>query len=200
MLHLRGVLAAFVCAAGLPAATWQIDSAHSSAQFAVRHMMVSTVRGAFSGVRGTAEFDPADQGRAALDVTIDATTVNTREPKRDAHLKTADFFDVEKHPTITFRSKRVEATGPGKLKITGELTMRGVTKEVMLDVEGPTPEIKDPRGGGRMGAQATTKLNRKDFGINWNRALDAGGAVVGDEVTVTIDVELVRRPPATTSN
>lgn len=193
----RNVLLSLMTTAVLSAATWQIDPSHTSAQFAVRHMMVSTVRGEFSGVRGTAEFDPADPSQAKLDVTIDATTLNSREPKRDADLKSPNFFEVEKYPTIAFRSKRVEAAGSGKLKITGDLTMHGVTREVVLDVEGPSPEL-NMRGMARIGAMATTKLNRKDFGMNWNRALDSGGVVVGDEVTVTLDVELTRRtaPPA----
>ena len=126
----------------LAAATWQIDPVHTSAQFAVRHMLISTVRGEFSGIRGTVEYDPADPTKASLDATIDATTVNTRETKRDADLKSANFFEVEKYPTITFKSKRVEAAGAGKLKVTGDLTLHGVTREVVLDVEGPSAEQK----------------------------------------------------------
>ena len=179
-------------AALAPAATWQIDPAHSAAQFAVRHMMVSTVRGEFGGVKGTVEYDPAQPGRSAVEVTIDATTLNTREAKRDAHLKSADFFEVEKFPAITFKSKRVESAGQGKLRLIGDLTMKGVTKEVVLDVEGPTQEVT-MRNMARTGASATGKLNRKDFGLNWNRTLDAGGVVVGDEVSITIDVEMIRK-------
>jgi polyisoprenoid-binding protein YceI len=178
----------------LPAATWQIDTAHSAAQFAVRHMMISTVRGEFGGIKGTVDYDPANPASARIDVTIDVSTVTTREPKRDSHLKSPDFFDVGKFPTMTFQSKRVEAAGAGKLKVIGDLTMHGVTREVVLDVEGPSAEMKDARGGSRLGASATTKISRKDFGMTWNRAVETGGVVVSDEIAVTLDVELVRRP------
>lgn len=193
------LLLALMGAGVLSTAPWQIDPAHTSAQFAVRHLMISTVRGEFSGIRGTVEYDPANPSKASLDVTIDATTVNSREPKRDADLKSASFLEVDKHPTITFKSKRVEAAGPGKLKVTGDLTLHGVTREVVLDVEGPSPEVKmGPMT--RIGAMATTKVSRKDFGMTWNRALDSGGVVVGDEVAVTIDVEMVNRPPRPPAN
>lgn len=188
-----------MASAALPAATWQIDPAHTSAQFAVRHMMVSTVRGEFSNIKGTVEYDPAAPAKASVDVTIDATTVNSREPKRDADLKSPNFFEIEKYPAITFKSKRVEAAGPGKLKVTGDLTIHGVTREAVLDVEGPSPEL-NMRGMARTGAMATTKINRKDFGMNWNRALDSGGVVVGDEVSITIDVEMTRRMAPPTGN
>jgi len=192
---LLGLLASAI----LPAATWQIDPAHTSAQFAVRHMMVSTVRGEFSNIKGTVAYDLAAPASASVDVTIDATTVNTREAKRDADLKSPNFFEIEKYPTITFKSKRVEPAGPGKLKVTGDLTIHGVTREAVLDVEGPSPEL-NMRGMARTGAMATTKINRKDFGMNWNRALDSGGVVVGDEVSITIDVEMTRRVPPPTGN
>jgi polyisoprenoid-binding protein YceI len=199
--HLTWPLFAIAVAAPLAGATWQIDSSHSSAQFAVRHMMVSNVRGEFSGVRGTVESDPATPAQSKIDVTIDATTVNTREAKRDAHLKTADFLDVEKHPAMTFRSKRVEPAGPGKLKVTGDLTLRGTTREVVLDVEGPSAPVT-MRGTQRTGASATTRISRSDFGLTWNRAIEAGGVVVGDEVTITLDVELTTSAPgaANTAN
>lgn len=188
--------AAFVAISTLAhGATWQVDSAHSAAQFAVRHMMVSTVRGQFSGIHGTVDFDAASPAQAAIQVTIDTTTVNTREEKRDAHLKSADFFDVQKFPAMTFRSKRVEPAGPGKLKVTGDLTLHGVTREVVLDVEGPTAPVTMGKMM-RVGASATTKLNRTDYGVSWNRALEAGGAVVGDEVAITIDLEMTRPVPA----
>ena len=128
-------------------------------------------------------------------MTTDVATLNTREPKRDTHLKSADFFDAEKFPAMTFRSRKAEPAGAGKLKLTGDLTLHGVTREVVLDVDGPAPEIKDQRGGGRIGASATTRISRKNFGMTWNRAIEAGGVVVGDEVTITLDVELTR-PPA----
>ena len=137
---------------------------------------------------------PKDPTKATLEVSVDVASIDTREPKRDAHLKSADFFDVAKFPAITFRSKRVEAAGAGRLKLVGDLTMHGVTREVTLDVEGPTPEMKDAKGGGRIGAVATARISRKEFGMTWNRAIEAGGVVVSDEVAITIDVELVRKP------
>lgn len=173
--------------------TWQIDSQHASAQFAVKHLMISTVRGAFHGVTGTINWDDTDITKSTIDVTIDTTTVDTREPKRDAHLKSPDFFDVAKFPTMTFKSKRVEQAGAGKLKVTGDLTIRGVTKEVVLDVDGPTAAIKDPWGNTRVALNATTAVNRQDFGVKWNANMDGGGVVVGDNVNVTIDAELVKK-------
>ncbi len=175
--------------------TWTIDSAHSAAQFSVRHMMVSNVRGEFGKLSGTAVYDPANAGAATVEATIDATTISTREARRDEHLRSADFFDTANNPTITFKSKKVQPVGEGHLKVTGDLTMRGVTKEVVLDVTGLNAEVKDQRGTARVGASATTRLNRKDFGISWNRALDSGGVVVADEVDVILDVELVKKAP-----
>jgi len=174
------------------AGTWNIDTSHSSVQFAVRHMMVSTVRGEFTKVTGTVELDESDLSKSRIEATIDATTVDTREPKRDAHLKSPDFFDVANNPTIAFKSKSVAKAGAG-FKVTGDLTLRGVTKEVVLDVDPLSDQIKDPGGNLRTGTTARTKINRKDFGVSWNRALDAGGVVVSDEVTITIDVELIQR-------
>jgi polyisoprenoid-binding protein YceI len=173
--------------------TWQIDPQHASAQFAVKHLMISTVRGAFHGVTGTINWDDADITKSTIDVTIDTTTVDTREPKRDAHLKSPDFFDVAKFPTMTFKSKKVEPASAGKLKVTGDLTIRGVTKEVVLDVDGPTAAIKDPWGNTRVALNATTAVNRQDFGVKWNANMDGGGVVVGDNVNVTIDAELVKK-------
>jgi polyisoprenoid-binding protein YceI len=191
----KTVLAVFAAALSAFAANavYDIDVAHSSAQFQVRHMMVTNVRGEFAKMSGTVEYDPANPSAAKVEATIDATTINTRDQKRDAHLRSADFFDVEKFPAIKFVSKQVAPNGTGKLKVTGDLTMHGVTREVVLDVEGPTSEVKDARGNIKMGAAATTKVNRKDFGVTWNRALDGGGVVVGDEVTINLDVELNKR-------
>jgi polyisoprenoid-binding protein YceI len=191
----RGIaLAVGLLLVTLPASagTWNIDGAHSSVQFAVRHMMVSTVRGGFTKVSGTVDLDETDLSKSRIEATIDATTVDTREPKRDAHLKSPDFFDVASNPTITFKSKSVEKTGAG-FKVTGDLTLRGVTKEVVLDVDPLSPQVKDPGGNARTGTTARTKINRKDFGVSWNRALDSGGVVVSDEVAITIDVELLQR-------
>lgn len=177
-------------------ATWTIDSAHSSAQFSVRHMMVSNVRGEFTSTKGTVRWDGRDLSTAVVEATIDAASIDTREPKRDAHLRSADFFDVEKFPAITFTSTKIEPAAGGGFKVTGDLTMKGVTKQVVLDVEPLRPAIKDQRGTARTGTAATTKLNRQDFGISWSRTLDGGGVVVSDEVSVTIDVELVAAAPA----
>jgi polyisoprenoid-binding protein YceI len=191
------MLAASPAAAQAPAAaaagpnTWTLDSSHTSAGFAVKHMMVSTVRGAFGKTEGTITFDGKDVSTVKADVTIDATTITTNNEKRDTHLKSKDFFDVQAYPTITFKSKRAEAAGAGKFKLIGDLTMRGVTKEVTLDVEGPSQPLIQ-QGRARVGATATTKLNRQDYGVSWSRALDGGGVVVSDEVVITIEMELVK--------
>lgn len=174
-------------------AAWQIDGAHSNVQFAVKHMMVSTVRGQFDKVSGTVAWDGRDAAGAAVDVLVDAASVNTREAKRDAHLRSADFFDVEKFPTLVFKSTKIEPAGQGRFRMAGNLTLRGVTRPVVFDVTGPTPAIKDPGGNLRAGASATTVINRKDFGVVWNRALDGGGLVVSDDVQITIDLELISR-------
>jgi polyisoprenoid-binding protein YceI len=184
-------------ALSLPAAaatsTWQIDPNHSAAQFAVRHLAISTVRGAFTKVSGTVQLDDKDIAKSSVDVTIDAASVDTRVADRDKDLRSERFFDVEKYPTLTFKSTRVEQTEPGKLKVTGDLTIHGVTKRVVLDVEGPTTPVKDPWGNQRAAANATTKVNRQDFGVKWNAKMDNGGLVVGDDVAITIDVELVQK-------
>lgn len=173
--------------------TWTIDPQHSSAQFSVRHMMISNVKGEFSKVTGTVEYDGKDLRSIKVDATIDTTTVNTREPQRDAHLKSAEFFDVANYPTMTFKSKRVEQVQQGSFKLVGDMTIHGVTKEVVLDVAGPSQEIKDLRGNVHIGASATTKVNRKDFGLKWNGLVEGGGVVVGDEVSITLDLEFVRK-------
>jgi polyisoprenoid-binding protein YceI len=173
--------------------TWKIDPAHTAAQFAVKHMMISTIRGEFKGVTGTVIWDDQDVTKSSVDVTIDAKTVNTGEEKRDQDLRSANFFEVEKFPTLTFKSKKVESAGSGKLKVTGDLTMHGVTKEVVLEVDGPSAAVKDPWGNTRAAAGATTKLNRQDFGVKWNASLDGGGVVVSDTVTITIDLEMTKQ-------
>jgi polyisoprenoid-binding protein YceI len=178
----------------LYAASWEFDPNHTGVHFKVRHLMVSSVRGEFEKVSGKIVYDEADVTKSAADITIDAASVNTRVAKRDADLRSPNFLDVAKHPTITFKSKRVEKAGNGTLKMTGDLTIHGVTKEVVLTIEGPTPAIKDPWGNQRVGGQATTKINRKDFGLVWNAALETGGVAVGDEVEITIDVEIYRKP------
>jgi polyisoprenoid-binding protein YceI len=192
------ILAAAVLSLSAPglvlAATWELDPAHTGVHFKVRHLMVSSVRGNFEKVSGKIVYDETDVTKSTADIVIDAASVNSRVVKRDADLRSPNFLDVAKHPTITFKSKRVEKTGDGTLKVTGDLTIRGVTKPVVLDVEGPTPAIKDPGGNLRVGGMATTKINRKDFGLTWNKSLEAGGVLVGDEVDITIDVEIYRKP------
>jgi polyisoprenoid-binding protein YceI len=191
---LLAALALIATAAAARAETaWQIDPAHTNVQFSIRHMMISNVRGEFRGVRGTVRAGGNDPTRAVVEATIDAASIDTGQEKRDAHLRSADFLDVEKFPTITFRSTRIEPAGSGRWKMTGDLTLHGVTREVVLDVDGPTPEIRDPGGKTRAGAQATSKLKRGDFGITWSKTLDGGGLVVGDDVAVTIDVEGVKQ-------
>jgi polyisoprenoid-binding protein YceI len=176
--------------------TYQIDPQHSSAQFAVTHLMISTVRGEFHGLKGTVLVDDGDISKSSVNVAIDATSVDTREPDRDKHLRSADFFDVANHPTITFKSTKVESAGPGKLKVTGDLTIRGVTKQVVLDVTAPKSPIKDPWGLQRTAVSGSAKINRQDFGVAWNKTLDSGGVVVGDNVDITLDVEMVVPPAA----
>jgi polyisoprenoid-binding protein YceI len=171
---------------------WEIDPAHSAALFSVRHMMVSTVRGEFGKLAGTVKLDPADLTRSSVQATIDARTINTREPQRDEHLRSADFFEVEKFPTIEFKSTRIVRAGSETYELTGQLTMHGITREITLTVESDGVETKDPWGKLRRGASATGKLNRKDFGLNWNQALETGGILVGEEVKISIDVELVQ--------
>lgn len=173
-------------------ATYQIDSSHSSVGFSIKHMMIAKVHGAFEKLTGILEYDPANPKEAKLDVVIEAASINTREPQRDTHLKSADFFDVEKFPTLTFKSKKVEGSN-GELKVTGDLTIHGVTKEVVLDVEGPTGELKDPWGNIKIGASATTKIKRKDFGLSWNAALEAGGILVGEDVAISLDVQFAKK-------
>jgi polyisoprenoid-binding protein YceI len=189
------VLALFGTAApsAAQAQTWTIDSAHSAAQFGVRHMMVSTVRGHFNKMTGTVQWDGQSLAGAEVDITIDAASIDTREARRDDHLRSADFFDVATYPTITFKSSKIEPAGAGKLKMTGTLTMRGVSKPVVFDIEGPTPVIKAQNGMLRAGATASTTVNRKDFGLTWSRMMDGGGVVVGDEVSITVDVEITRK-------
>ncbi len=175
---------------------WQIDPAHSAAHFSVRHLMISNVRGEFGKVSGNVVLDPSDLTKSTVEVIVDATTIDTREPQRDEHLRSADFFDVANHPSITFRSKQIRAAGAGRFKVTGDLTIRGVTRAVTFDVDGPTPPVKDPWGNVRAGVSATAKINRKDFGLVWNALTEAGGVVVGDEVSITFEAELVQKVPA----
>lgn len=175
---------------GLAQETWTIDTAHSSAQFGVRHMMVSTVRGTFGKITGTVKFDPKKLAASSVQASIDTSTVDTRHPKRDEDLRGPEFFAVAKFPKMTFQSTRIVAAGKGKYKMTGNLTIRDVTKQVTFDVEGPLPPVDDGKGGKKSGATATGKINRKEFGLMYNPILETGGVAVSDEVTITLDIEL----------
>ena len=174
-------------------ATWQIDPGHSSFQFKVRHLTVSSVRGEFGKlIRGVVYFDDKDVTSTRAEVSLDAASVNTNHAARDQHLRGPDFFDVARFPTIVFVSKQVTKAGPDSLKATGDLTMHGVTREVLMEIQGPTSEVKDPGGKFRRGLTASTKINRKDFGMIWNRTLDSGGLLVGDDVEVSVEIEMMR--------
>src|SRR5258708_1220602 len=177
---------ALAATAAAQATNWQIDPNHTAAQFPVKHPGVCTVRGALTKVSGSAKYDPADPSKTMLEANIDATSVDTRVEMRDKDLRSPKFLDVEKYSTITFHSKRTSASGSGKLQITGDLTIHGTTKEVVLDVDGPSAPMKDPWGNQRIGASATTKVSRKDFGVS------GLPGVVGDEITITIDAELIQ--------
>ena len=174
-------------------ANYTIDTAHSAAQFKVRHMMIANVKGEFTNVSGTVSFDPANPGAAVVEAAVDVSTISTRDPQRDGHLKSADFFDVEKYPSITFKSKKILNASATGADVLGDLTVHGVTKEVTLKVEDFSEEAKDPWGNMRRGASAKTKINRKDFGMSFNVALEAGGFLVGEDVDINIDVELIRQ-------
>lgn len=175
------------------ASTWNIDPDHSNFGFKIKHLMVSNVKGNFEKYSGVVDINEMDITKSKVEVTIDMNSVNTNVKKRDDHLRSADFFDVAKYPTMTFVSKKVTVASPDNLKVTGDLTLHGVTKEVVLDLEGPTGESKDPWGNIRKGATATTKINRKDFGLTWNQALETGGVLVGDEVNITLEVEMIKK-------
>ena len=175
--------------------TWEIDSAHSGVHFSVRHMMIATVRGEFRKVTGTIQMDEKDISKSSVEAMIDASTVETREERRDNDLRSANFFDVAKFPTISFKSTSVTRLGEGRFKVAGNLTMHGVTKEVILDVEGLNTQVNDPRRGPKMGASATTQIKRSDFGLTWNRVIETGGVAVSDEVGIVIDLELVKKAP-----
>lgn len=172
--------------------TWNIDPVHSNAQFKVKHMMISNVKGEFTAITGKLELNEADITKSRVEASIDAATINTREAQRDAHLKSADFLDVEKFPALTFKSTRVSKEGRVELAVEGDLTIHGVTRNVVFDVEGLSAPMKDPWGGTRIGLSATTRIIRKDFGLTWNAALETGGIVVGEEVTITLDVEFIK--------
>lgn len=177
-------------AARAEVATWEADVTHTHIGFSVRHMMISNVKGEFGKYSVKVQADPKDLAKATVEATIDVKSITTGNGKRDDHLRSPDFFDVAKHPTMIFKSKSVKKMGKDKLKVAGDLTIRGVTKPVTLDVAGLVGPIKDPWGNQKVGFQATTKINRKDFGLTWNKALEAGGLLVGNDVTITLDLEL----------
>jgi polyisoprenoid-binding protein YceI len=172
--------------------TWNIDPAHSVADFKVKHMMISNVRGQFGKVSGVLTLDESDLTKSRVEALIEAGWIETRDAQRDAHLKSADFLHVEKFPTLSFKSTRISLVRDGELSAEGDLTIRGVTRKVQFSAEGPTPPTKDPWGNTRVAVSATTKINRKDFGLTWNTALETGGILVGDEVTINLDVEFIK--------
>jgi polyisoprenoid-binding protein YceI len=172
--------------------TWNVDPAHATAEFKVKHMMIANVKGHFSKVTGVLHHAEGDPTKSSVEALIEAASIETREPQRDAHLKSADFLHVEKFPSLSFKSSDIKVVGEGELKVDGDLTIRGVTRKVTFEVAGPTPPTKDPWGNTRIAVSATTKINRKDFGLTWNAALETGGILVGDQVTITLDVEFVK--------
>lgn len=172
--------------------TWKIDSAHAAAEFKVKHMMIANVKGTIRGITGDLTEHTTDASLSAIEATLDVSTLNTGEPQRDAHLKSADFLELEKYPNITFKSTKVERNDSDEYTVTGDLTIHGVTRSVTLSVDGPTPPQKDPWGNIRIGLEVTTKIDRKDFGLTWNTALETGGILVGDTVNITIEAEFIR--------
>jgi polyisoprenoid-binding protein YceI len=172
--------------------TWKLDPAHSSAEFKVKHMMISNVKGSFSGLAGVLTEHTVDSTLSSVQASVPVATITTGDPQRDAHLKSADFFDAEKYPTLNFSSTKVVHKGDA-YEVTGDLTIRGVTKPVTFAVDGPSAPGKDPWGNTRIGLSATTKINRKDFGLAWNAALETGGFLVGDEIAITLDVQFIKQ-------
>jgi len=172
--------------------TWKIDPAHSSADFKVKHMMISHVKGSFAGISGTLTENTNDTSLSSVEASIDLTTISTGDAQRDGHLKSPDFFDAEKYPTMTFKSTSVVKKGEGEYAVTGDLSIHGVTKPVTFAVEGPSAPGKDPWGNTRIGLSATTKINRKDFGLSWNSALETGGVLVGEDVAITLDIQFIK--------
>ena len=175
------------------ATTWVVDSTHSAAAFAVRHMMISTVKGHFTNVTGTLTGDDRDPEQASIELTIPVAGIDTREPRRDAHLRSGDFFDADRYPDIRFRSTRITRLETDRFSVTGDLTIRDVTRPVVLSVESGG-RGRDPWGGERIGFSATTTINRQDFGLHWNQALETGGVLVGNDVKISVDLELVKSP------
>jgi polyisoprenoid-binding protein YceI len=175
-----------------PTTTWKIDPAHSSAEFKVKHMMISNVKGTFTGITGSLQLNDADPADSSVEAEIPVATLSTGDAQRDGHLKSAEFFGVEKFPALTFKSTHVTRHAPGAHKVAGELTMRGVTRPVTFDVDGPSEPGKDPWGNTRIGLSAVARINRKDFGLGWNAALETGGVLVGEEVTITLEIQFIQ--------
>lgn len=173
--------------------TWTIDPAHSAAEFKVKHMMISNVKGKFTGLSGVLKLDETDYTHSTVEASIQAASISTGDDQRDGHLKSGDFFDVEKFPTLSFKSTNIDSTGGGDYDVTGALTIHGVTKSVILKVEDVSEPSKDPWGNHRIGLSGSTKINRKDFGLVYNSALETGGVLVGEEVTITLDVEFIKQ-------
>lgn len=172
--------------------TWKIDPVHSNAHFKVKHMMISNVKGEFTAITGSLNYDSQDVSKSYVEASIDSSTIKTGDPQRDAHLKSADFFDAEKYPTLTFKSTKVTKKGEDELAVAGDLTIHGVTRNVVFEVEGPSAPMKDPWGNTRVGLSATTKINRKDFGLTWNAALETGGILVGEDITINLEVQFIQ--------
>ena len=192
-------LAVAAPAAGLAQSTWNLDPNHTHSSFTIRHLVITNVRGEFGKTTGTIVLDEKDVTKSTVEAAIETATIDTRVTDRDNHLRSPDFFDVAKYPAMTFKSTKVEKAGEGKLKVTGNLTIKNVTKPVVLDVTGPTKEIKDPWGNVRRGVSAVTKINRQEFGLTWSKTIEAG-PVVGDEVTIEIEAELLKQGPKQAAN
>jgi polyisoprenoid-binding protein YceI len=195
IIALLSTIVALALPALASAAAWNIDPDHSNVGFKVRHLMVSNVKGSFEKNSGVVDINDKDITKSTVNVTIDTASINTNVLKRDEHLRSADFFDVAKYPTMTFASKKVAKDGKNGLKVTGDLTLHGVTREVVLAVDGLSKESKDPWGNIRRGASASTSINRKDFGLVWNKALETGGVAVGEQVTITLEIEMIKAQP-----
>jgi polyisoprenoid-binding protein YceI len=172
--------------------TWKLDPAHSVAEFKVKHMMISNVKGGFSGLSGSLRLDETDYTRSTVEATIPVASLSTGDAQRDGHLKSADFFDAEKFPTFTFKTTNIDSTGGADYSVTGDLTLHGVTKSVTFAVEDVSEPSKDPWGNHRIGLSASTKIKRKDFGLTWNSALESGGVLVGEDVTITLEVQFIK--------
>jgi polyisoprenoid-binding protein YceI len=187
------VLSLLVLPPLVSAETWSIDPEHSQVGFKIRHMMITNVKGNFPAFCGTVEIDDKDLTKSKVEASIETASINTNISKRDEHLRSPDFFDVAKYPLMTYVSTKVEKSGEGKLRVIGNLTLHGVTREVILHVEGPTAAFTDPWGNLRRGVSASAKVNRKDFGLNWNTAIESGGVLVGEEVAIEIELEMIKK-------